>query len=192
MQNSKTRGILLGVGILGLSSITGWVQPAEAATNETKAVREARKDVLKAQKDVEKAQAKMRRADTRAERLKAQRELQQAQRTLTRERMQLRQEVVRANPTTANRPAANRRYSNYRPAANNAARVNRARTLEGVVVDNVRGNGFILQPSNGQRIFVQVQGAEPRRLNRNDVVRVQGSFRNTTFMAREISFVRDR
>ena len=83
---------------------------------------------------------------------------------------------------------------------------NSTRSLEGVVVNDLRGRDFVLRLKNGRSVRVQLNEREPQRLSQGDRVQVQGSFdqtnrdnRNNTrynenlvFRATNVRIIRDR
>jgi translation initiation factor IF-1 len=66
------------------------------------------------------------------------------------------------------------------------------RTLDGVVVNDLRGNRFSLRMSDGRTTIVQLPGGEPDRLSRGDRVRVSGYFTSGYFTATSLSILRNR
>jgi len=96
-----------------------------------------------------------------------------------------------------NRDRDNFTYDNYD---------NSTRSLEGVVVNDLRGRDFVLRLDNGRNVRVQLDEREPQRLSQGDRVRVQGSFDQTNrdnrsntryndnlvFRADDVRIIRDR
>lgn len=67
------------------------------------------------------------------------------------------------------------------------------RTIEGRVIQDLRGNDFLLRRDNGTTQRVRVMYNEPRRLSRNDRVRAYGfTARNGVFQAQSLTILRNR
>ena len=112
MRNIKRQGVLLGAGLLSVTSVVGLSQvaPAEARDNGRRGnrgdVREERKDVKEARKDVRRERKDVRKADTPAERREAREDVRDARQDLRRERQDLRHD------RRGNRQHGNNGYGN--------------------------------------------------------------------------------
>ncbi|HEX8235243.1 MAG TPA: hypothetical protein VF600_04750 [Abditibacteriaceae bacterium] len=216
-KNMTSRGIVLGVGLLSAGSLIGISQPASAQSRAE--VREERRDVKQARKEVRQERRDVAKADTRSERREEKQELRDAKQELRRERRDVRQErwenSGRWNNGRYNEPqrdvngdgvydhkdayiigqrreqrgAFNRRYNYNR---NSVVTRNGYRTEEGIVVDDLSGNAFLLRTIDGQQLRVQVPGGEPNRISRGDRVRVYGFFNNGAFRAQSLTILRNR
>lgn len=200
-----TRGILLGVGLF--TAATFMSSSVSAAPGDRRDVREARKDVKEARKDVRKEQRDLRRADTPGERREAIRDLRDAKQDLREEQRDLRKEqrdVRRPGYNNGYRPGNNNGYrpgynngyrpgnNGYRPGYNNGYRPgNSYRTIEGRVVNNLKGNDFIIRTNGGQQVRVIVPSGEPRGLSRGDLVRAYGSYDGGSFRASSANILRN-
>ena len=71
----------------------------------------------------------------------------------------------------------NDRDRNYRDRDDNF--YNSTRSLEGVVVNDLRGRDFVLRLQNGRSVRVQLNEREPKRLIQGNRVQVQGYFEQT-------------
>jgi hypothetical protein len=91
-------------------------------------------------------------------------------------------------------PAYHHNNNGYRPAPAPAYRPNYGynSTLEGRVIKDLNNNGVRLRTSNGQEVRVTFANGEPRQLGTNDVIRVTGSYSGSTFVARNVSIIRNR
>jgi hypothetical protein len=70
---------------------------------------------------------------------------------------------------------------------------NNFHTVEGVVVNDLNGNAFVLRTSSGEHLRVHVLGGEPEYISRGDRVRVYGSFSgNGGFRAQNLNLLRNR
>ncbi|HEX8237537.1 MAG TPA: hypothetical protein VF600_16385 [Abditibacteriaceae bacterium] len=220
-KNMTSRGIMLGVALLGAGTLTGISQPASAQSRAD--VREERRDVKEARKEVRQERRDVRRSDTREERRNEREDVRDAREDLREERQELRQERRGNDRWNGNRRYdynrgydhnrgydyngrndSNRRYdyngrndygrNDY--GRNDYGRNDYSRrdfrTLEGIVTQDLRGNEFQLRTTNGQTILVHVRGGEPNHISRGDRVRVYGFLESGFFTASNISFVRNR
>jgi translation initiation factor IF-1 len=90
VKSMSSRGIVLGVALLGAGAVIGISQPAFAQPRAD--VREERRDVKEARKEVRKERLDVRRSDTRAERHDEREDVRDAREDLREERQELRQE----------------------------------------------------------------------------------------------------
>lgn len=74
---------------------------------------------------------------------------------------------------------------------NNGWNNNERRTLEGRVIDDKRGDRFVMRTDTGRSVEVDSNKREPRRLSNGDRVRVYGRFNDKVFSAESITIVRD-
>lgn len=180
----KFYGMLSGAALLGASAML-CAQPVLAGPKAGKEERkEARKEAKEARKEVKKERKEFRKADTPVERREAREDLRDAKRDYKRERRDVRQ------GRNGNLDNNNRRYD-----TNNRYNTNRRsdyRTLDGTVTNDLRGNAFMLRADSGQLMRVQVQGNEPRRIDRGDRVRVSGFSNNNVFQAQSLTILRNR
>ncbi len=96
-------------------------------------------------------------------------------------------------PRYDSQPNWNQPRYNPQPSYNPAPNWNQQNvTLEGTVINDLRGNSFTLRTSNGQTYVVQVQGNEAYGLNRNDVVRVFGTINGNRFNALSMRILANR
>lgn len=68
----------------------------------------------------------------------------------------------------------------------------RARTLQGVVLNDLDGNDFTIRTNAGRTVRVLVPSGEPSRLSRGDTVSVSGMYQGNTFSARSATILRNR
>ena len=162
----------LAVGVLSVGFL-GLALPATAAPDkgrdERREVRDARRDVRDERRDIA-------RADSPRERREEIREYQDAKRDLRDEKRD------------------NRNGWNPRDNRNdwNNSNQNQRRTLQGVVIGDLRGNDFVLRLSNGQTVRVVATNGEARRISRGDLVKVYGTYSNGDFRAQNVNVVRNR
>jgi hypothetical protein len=191
---------LLGVGILS-AGLMGIAAPVLADDDDRREgrreVKQERKEAKKARKEVKEARKEVRKADTREERREAREDLREARKEYREERRDVRQErrENRRENRNDNWRYNNGRYNNRNNGNYNNGRYNnynRFRTLEGVVTNDLSGNGFIMRTGNGYNVRVVVQGGEPNRLDERDRVRVYGTMNGNVFVARNLSILRDR
>lgn len=213
MKKINNRGILLGAGLLGATTLIGVTSPASAQPGQRRDVRDARQDVKEARQDVRQERKDVRQADTARERRDAKEDLRDAKRDLKDEKRDLRNERQdvrnsnryntpnRYNPPVYNRPvygapAYNRPTYNRpvynAPVYNRPVFQNSTRVLEGVVTNDTAGNDFVLRTSNGQQVRVYVQTGEPGALSRGDTVRVSGYSSNGIFYAQNTRILYNR
>jgi hypothetical protein len=247
VKNSKSRGVVLGIGFLGTSALIGISQPASAQSRAEQ--REERRELKQARKEVRKEQRDVAKADTRRERRAEKQELHNAKQNLRSERRDGRQQRWenngRWNSGRYNEPRRdvnrdgvydhkdayiigqrregqgyNRRYNEPQRDVNgdgiydhkdayiigqrrdyngrydyrrNGVNTRRDfRTEEGIVVNDLSGNAFVLRTLDGQQLRVQVPGGEPTRISRGDRVRVHGFFSNGAFRAQNLTILRNR
>jgi predicted RNase H-like nuclease (RuvC/YqgF family) len=214
MRRTKAFGILVGVGLLGASTLLSLSQPASAAPRRN--VKAARGDVKEARRDVKVATKQVR--EERQDLNRAQRNLRNAQQDLRKEQQDLRRvqsnrrdnnrrystndRNARYRYNTNSRYQPNHRYSaNRRYVTNNRYNTDRRyinnnrrdfRTLDGIVTNDLRGDAFALRANNGRHLRVVVRGNEPRRISRGDRVRVHGYSDNGIFRAQSVSILRNR
>jgi len=219
MRKTRSRGIVMGLGLLGIGALVGLAQPVSAAPRAR--VKQERKDVKAARKNVEEERKDLRKADTRPERREERRELTAAERRLQNEkqdlqraqlrraqlqkeqarreqlrreqlrREQLRREQLRREQLQRQRQSVQNR--NYRPGYQSRSNYQNRnyRTLEGRIVDDLKGDSFVLRRDNGERVRVYLNN-EPDRLDPGDRVRVNGYFSNGIFRARSFDILRNR
>jgi len=106
MRNTRSHGILMGIGLLGVGTVLGLSQPVTAQSSRD--VRDARRDVEKARREVKKEQKDVRQADTPRERREEKGELREAKQDLRREQQELQRERQQ-------RERQGYRAPNYRP-----------------------------------------------------------------------------
>ncbi len=196
----RSTRILLGVGLLNAGLMTGFASQASAQ------VRQDRQDVKQAAKDVRQQRRDVKHADTPAEKQEQRQQLRDAKGNLRNQKQELRHDLNHRNTVqpayryNGNTHYNNNAYYNNNARYNNSARYNHnrynnaqsLRTLEGVVTNDVRGQGFVLRSSSGGQTRVQVQGGQPNRLSHGDVVRVYGYSTNGTFYAQNLAILRNR
>jgi uncharacterized protein YdeI (BOF family) len=185
MRNIKSRGILMRAGLLGAGAVLGLSQPMLAQTRRD--VKEARQDVKEARQDVREERRDVRQADTRKEVRQEQRELTAAQRGLQQQQVDLQRE--RQQREWQQRQQQGYRGPNYRPGYNHQSR--NFRTLEGRVVEDLRGDSFVMRTYGGEQVHVH-RNNEPSRISRGDVVRVYGYSSNGVFHAQNLTTLRNR
>ncbi len=174
----KFHGLLSGAALLGASAIL-CAQPVLAGPKAGKEARkEERKEAKEARKEFKKERKEFRKADTPSERREAKEDMRTAKRDLKSERRDVRQ-GRKGNAYNSNRRYDNNRRSDYL-------------TLDGTVTKDLRGNAFMLRADSGQVMRVQVQGNEPRRIDRGDRVRVSGFSHNNVFQAQSLTILQNR
>ncbi|HEX9995558.1 MAG TPA: hypothetical protein VGB45_00320 [Abditibacterium sp.] len=174
----NTRKMLLGLALLGATTFSGFSAPASAKPKhdkeERKEIREERKELRKARKDVRKAGSPEERRDAREE-LREEREEYREERRDRREDWR--------EDRRDRRDDDDRNYN--RPNYNNSTR-----TIEGVVIEDLRGNDFTIRTRNGQTLRVVAVNGESNRIDRGDVVRVTGRVSGSRFNATRVSIIR--
>ncbi len=182
----NTRKILLGLSLLGATTLAGFSTPASAKPN--KDVKAARKEVKAARKDV-------RKADSREDKRDAREDLRQEQRDLREEK---REHHSNHGRRPYGRPTTGPGSPNYNWPTHNRPRYDRpndsntTRTLTGVVIDDTRGNDFVIRTSGGRIVRVVAVNGESGRISRGDSVRVSGRYSGPSFEATSVSILRDR
>jgi outer membrane murein-binding lipoprotein Lpp len=180
MKITTHKNIVLGAGLLGISTVIGIANPAQAAPRNND-VRQERRDVKQARKDVKQERKDVGRADTPAERRREQRDVQQAREELREERQDLRQE--RREDRRPNQPGWNNR-PNYNRPNYNRPNYNRPGYGGGAVYPGSRGyTGTVTRVRSSQSFDVNIGGnifnvylvnLAPRGLSVGDIVRVNG------------------
>ena len=160
-----------GIALLS-ATFVGANAPAQAQNRK-----DAREEVREQRQNVKDKRQNVREADSNRERREAAQDLRAAQRNLQKDKSVL--QNTRPNPS--NRPIYRSGYAQ-----------NVARTLEGRVVNDTRGNDFTLRLSSGQIIRVVAVNGEARRISRGDRVRVYGIANGVNFRAQSVSILRNR
>jgi len=187
---NNTRKILLGLSLLGTTTLVGFSAPVfadERRENRREERKEERQELKEDRKNVKEARKKLRDADSRDEKRDAREDLREEKRDLRYEK----RDNGRPGRPNYSRPVygapAYNRPTYTRPGYSNAFR-----TLQGVVTNDTRGNDFLLRTSNGQIVRVVAVQGESRRINRGDAVRVSGRYSGSSFKANSVSIVRNR
>jgi TolA-binding protein len=137
MRHVKSRGILVGAGLLGVGAIMSFAQPASAQPRRN--VRAARQDVNEARRDMRAERQDVRQADTPREQRQETRELTAAQRKLQREQQDLqreRQQRQWQQQQWQRQPGYRAPSDQSRPYYQNHA----FRTLEGRIINDLKGD----------------------------------------------------
>lgn len=188
----NTRKILLGLSLLGATTLVGFSAPAQA--------KDGRKDVKEARKDVKKARRDVRNANTPEERRDAREDLRGEKRDLREER---RENGYRPGYKGRNdgRPGYGYSRPGYgygRPNTNPSGYVRpgyqnqNIRVWEGTVLNDLSGNDFTLRTNGGQVVRVVAVRGESGRISRGDKVRVTGTYSGSTFRANSVSILKNR
>lgn len=190
MKNINTRKILLGLSLLGATTFAAMVTPAQAAPRD----RDNRQDVKEARKDLKEARKDVRGADSREDRRDAREDVRDARRDLREERRENGNRPVYNRPTY-NRPVYNRPVYNrpgyVRPGYVRPGYQNNS-VIQGVVVNDLRGNDFTIRTNGNQTVRVVAVNGESGRISRGDTVRVSGSYSGASFRASSVSILRNR
>lgn len=183
----NTRKILLGLSLLGATTLSGFSAPAFA--KPSKDVKEARKDVKKAHKEFHKA-------DSREERRDAREDLREERRDLREEKREHHSNNGRRShgrPTQGpGSPNYNRRDRDRDRDRDRPDYSNSTRTLQGVVINDTRGNDFVIRTNSGRIVRVVAVNGESGRISRGDTVSVMGRYSGSSFNATSVSILRDR
>ena len=185
-MKNNTHKILLGLSMLGATTLIGFSTPASAKPN--KDVKEARKELKQARKEV-------RRADTPEERRDAREDLREERRDYREEVRENRNNNGRrpyGRPSTGPGSFGYRPGSNYNRPTYNRPNTNNNRTLEGVVTRDLSGNDFLLRLYNGQTVRVYAVNGESGSISGGDTVRVTGTYSGSGFRANRISILNNR
>jgi hypothetical protein len=153
-----TRGILLGLGMIGGATLLGTSTPAQAQAFEPRQVwvKENGKSVKKT--------VLVKKGET----------------------------YRPNNRDNRNRNDRNRNNRWDKNKNNNRKNQNNNVTLEGRVVQDLNGNGVILRTPNNRDVRVTFVNGEPNNVNKNDTIRVVGTNRGNTFVARSVTMIRNR
>jgi hypothetical protein len=207
MKIINTRAALLGLALLGATTLVGTGSPASAAPRRD--VKQARKDVKEAKREVREERKDLRQADTPRERNEARRELGNAKGDLQREKRDLRnerQDNRRPGYQTPNRPGyqtpnrpgyqtPNRPgyQSPNRPGYQTPNRPGyQGRSYTGTVT-NVRSNQSFDVNVGGKTFNIYTTSRLPRGLTRGDLVQVRGTQQfNNDIRNASVSIVRNR
>lgn len=189
MRSTKLQSSMLAVGLLSAVNALGIVQPALAQSRAQ--LREERRDVRQTRERVRDQRQDVREADSARERREEQAALARKQQKLRQEQAELQraQQQRLQQQRVQQRRDYNGRYNYNRNGFNTRSDF---RTVEGIVVNDLSGNGFLLRTGGGQQLRVQVPGGEPNRISRGDRVRVYGFFNNGAFRAQNLTVLRNR
>lgn len=190
MKNINTRKILLGLSLLGATTLAGLATPAQAAPRD----RNNRQDVKEARKDLKRARKDVRNANSREDRRDAREDVRDARRDLREERRENRPGYGYGRPSNgANRPGYGRpgyvRPGYTRPRYQNNQNI---RVWEGTVLNDLNGNDFTFRTNGGQVVRVVAVNGESGRISRGDRVRISGTLSGSTFRANSVVILRNR
>lgn len=186
MKNTHRSGILLGMGILCAGTFATNIVSATAAPNNYEGRRDYRDRDDRDRRDHDDRDRNDR---DRYDRDRRDRDY--------RDRGNERDWRNDRRPDWNNNNRPNYNYGNYGgryPSYNQGRpyRGNQSSTIEGVVVQDLNGNGFLVRTNHGRQIRVIARGGEPRRISRGDVVRVYGFYAGNNFNAQNVSIIRNR
>lgn len=176
---STNRGLLLGLGLLGASTLAGFATPASAQPRRD---RDNRQDVKQARKEVREARKNVRRAGTPEDRRDAREDLRQEREDLREERRENRRPGYSRPGYGYGRPS-NGQYrpgyqGQYRPGYQNGGGnyggyQNGSSNYTGIVTRVTSNQSFDVR-IGGNTFNVYTNGRLPQGLSTGDTVQVNG------------------
>jgi hypothetical protein len=184
MKNTHLSGILLGMGILCAGTFATNIESANAAPNNYEGRRDYR------DRDDRDRDDRDRRGGDRDGRDRDDRDRRDRNGRNDRDWRNDSRPDWNNNRPNYNYGNYGGRYPNYNQGS--PYRGNQSSTIEGVVVQDLNGNSFLIRTNNGRQIRVVARGGESRRISRGDIVRAYGSFNGNSFNAQNVSIIRNR